>query len=747
MKKLKATNGVAILFIVGFSILFLVLFGRIMYIQASGEIEGVNLEEWAEKQRTSSYPLSAERGLIYDRSGMVLAANRPVYRLYAILDEEYTTNEKEPLHVKDPFNTANKLAPYLGLEESALADTLNSAIEDDKFQVEFTNRSFTEEEKKEIEKLDLPGIYFSKHSERYYPNSQFASHVIGFTQKKEDTLEGAMGIEASFNDVLTGKPGKISYQRDRYATKLLNPEEAIVQAEDGDNVYLTIDQKIQTFLEDAMTEVQEQYEPEKIMAVVMNPKTGEVLAMSNRPSFDPNVKENIENWYNDIIAYPFEPGSTMKIFTVAAAIDSGNYNGDELFESGTYQYLDNVRPVHDHNWGKGWDYITYDEGFTRSSNVAMAKLVWEKMGTETFLEYLQKFHFDQKTNIDLAGETKGTILYNWPSEKVTTSYGQGTTVTPMQLMKAATAIVNDGKMMKPYVISKIEDADTGKVIKESEPEVVGQPISKDTAKQVMTLMEGVVNDELGTGYGVYTLDDYSVAGKTGTAQIPDPETGRYLTGRENYVFSFLGMAPSENPELMMFVAVERPKLEDTEAGSEPVSYIFKTVMENSLKYLEIKPDKESTALNVNPFPIPSSKGASVDAVVQNLQELGLDTKVIGNGSKVDALYPNEGMEVVPGASVMIRTDGNVTMPDLTGWSLREVIQLGELLDIKVDYLGSGFTVKQSIAAGSEFKGNNYLSIELKAPNPSNETVSDEEGTNQEETSEDPDSNVPSETEE
>src|SRR5690606_8978508 len=161
------------------------------------------------------------------------------------------------------------------------------------------------------------------------------------------------------SDALTGKNGQISYKRDRFATKLLDPEETIEQAENGDHVYLTIDQKIQTFLEDAMSDVAEQYEPKKIMAVVMNPKTGEVLALSNRPSFDPNDRSNITNWYNDVIANPIEPGSTMKIFTVAAAMDSGNYNGAEVFESGTYRYMEGVYPVHDHNWGIGWDYITY----------------------------------------------------------------------------------------------------------------------------------------------------------------------------------------------------------------------------------------------------------------------------------------------------------------------------------------------------------------------------------------------------
>jgi penicillin-binding protein 2B len=505
MKKLRATNGVTIFFMVLFSVLFMVLFGRLVYIQASGEVEGVDLNEWADKQRTTSYTIPAERGKIFDRTGMILADNRPVYRIYAIIDETYTASNGDPLYVTDPVKTAKELSPFLHLDESKI---LNLLKQENKFQVEFNNIDLSEEEKEEIEKLNLTGIYFTKHMERYYPNGEFASHIIGFNKVNEDgSIVGAMGIEASCNDTLTGTNGSISYKQDKYAKKLLHPDETIKQAKDGNHVYLTIDQKIQTFLEDAMSEVQDKYEPEKIMAMVMNPKTGEVLAMSNRPSFNPNIRDNIENWYNDIIAYPFEPGSTMKIFTVAAAIDSGNYNGNELFKSGTYRYLDNVSPVHDHNWGVGWDYISFDEGFQRSSNVAMAKLVWEKMGTETFLEYLKKFDFDKLTDIDLTGEIQGRILYQWPSEKVTTSFGQGTTVTPIQLMKAATAVVNDGKMVKPYVISKIVDSATGEIIEKGKTEIVGEPISKETADHVMDLLESVITEEEGTGYGVYNLED------------------------------------------------------------------------------------------------------------------------------------------------------------------------------------------------------------------------------------------------
>src|SRR5699024_11669484 len=440
----------------------------------------------------------------------------------------------------------------------------------------------------------------------------FASQIIGFAQKNDNTIKSITGIEKQMNEFLSGKDGSISYQRDQYNDKLLNPEEVVKQPKDGGDVYLTIDQKIQTLLEDVMTQMDETYEPERMTAAVMDPTTGEILAMNNRPSYNPNNPSDVENWYIDVIATPVEPGSTMNMFTWAAAIEEGVYNGDEWLESGTYKISDRVAPVRDHNGSEGWGSITYNEGCTRSSNVAAAKLVWEKIGTEEYLEYLHGFGFDEKTGIDLPGEETGQLVYNYPRDKITTAFGQASTVTPIQQMKAASAIANDGKMVKPYVISKKVDSATGETIKEKSPEVTSKPISKETSDQVMDLLGTVVSSENGTGKD-YKLDDYSVAGKTGTAQIT--EDGKYLTGHGNYTYSFLGMAPREDPQLMMYVSVKQPDLEATENGSAPVSFIFKNVMENSLHYLNIEPDKEANK-QIEPVKLPEMKGKKTSSIQQ-----------------------------------------------------------------------------------------------------------------------------------
>ncbi|SFB18903.1 penicillin-binding protein 2B [Lentibacillus halodurans] len=712
MKKNKKTHFMSGILIVLFVGIFLLVSGRFLYIQATGEIDGVSLKKLAEEKRTASYTLGAERGKIYDRNGMTLAYDRPTYRIQAIIEESYTQDEEEPMHVDNPEETAEMLAPLLDADEAYLLEQLKEGIQEDQFQVEFGNagKELSQETKEKIEELDIPGIEFVEEPIRYYPNGMFASQIIGFAQKEDDVINGVAGIENEMNKLLSGKDGHISYERDHYNTKLLNPNEVIKQPENGEDVYLTIDQKVQTLLEDAMTQMDNEYNPERMTAIVMNPKTGEVLAMSNRPSYNPNNPEDVQNWYNDAIATPVAPGSTMKLFTWSAAIEEGVYNGDEWFESGTYKISDRVEAVRDHNGGEGWGSITYDEGFARSSNVAAAKLVWEKIGTEEFLDYWNAFDFDEKTGIDLPGEEAGQLVYNYPRDKISTAFGQASILTPIQQMKAATAIANGGKMVKPYVISKTVDPTTGQTLDEKSTEVVSEPISKETSEQMRDLMESVVSSEHGTG-NEYKLDDYSVAGKTGTAQIY--ENGKRLTGHGNNTFSFLGIAPKEDPELMMYVSVKQPDIDVDETGSEPISFIFKNVMQNSLHYLDIEPDKE-TSDQIQPVKLPEIIDQKTSEVKNKLTDSGLNVAVVGSGNTIEKASAVKGDELLAGDRIILVTD-KPKMPDITGWSLRDVLQLADLTELDLEPIGNGYAVTQSIKEGKTIKKNDYLGVEFEPP--------------------------------
>lgn len=712
VNKKNTSRGAAVLILI-FATLFFTLTARFFYIQATGKAEGQALAAIAQKKHTRQTVIEGKRGSIYDRTGEAIAHDTGAYTVVAILDPSQTKNPKKPLHVANPSKTAKKLAPLLNMEESKLEELMSKK---GRIQVELGpgGRDISNTTKRKIEELDLPGITFIQDSKRFYPNGVFASHIIGYAQKNDEGKTiGKMGIEKLFNKELTETDGYMKYQSARNGLKLPDPKESIVPPKDGDDVYLTIDKTIQTFLEDAMNRAVKEYDPKKVIGIVANPKTGEILAMSNRPSFNPNVR-NINNFVNDAIGYRFEPGSTMKIFTLAAAIEEGVYNGNEYYKSGAYKVgTDRIR---DHN-KTGWGTITFNEGIQRSSNVAVAILANEKLGSDRLLQYLNRFGFNRPTGIDIPGETTSNILYEWPVEKVTTSFGQGSAVTPIQQVQAATAIANKGKMMKPYVIKKVVDSTTNEVKIEKKPEVAGEPISSETADKVLDILETVVTSPNGTGKP-YDIEGYQVAGKTGTAQIPNPKGGGYLSGHGNNTFSFLGMAPKDNPSLIVYVAVQQPKLTMQETGSAPVSLIFNSVMKNSLQYLNIQPEEEKppvvkkTKYGVE---MESYAGKSTESAAASLKEKGFVPVIVGKGDKVEAQSPAAGERVMKGERVFLKTNGEAAIPSLTNWSYRDVLRLSEFLSLEPSALGTGYVVKQNIAPGSTIKKGDYLIVELKSP--------------------------------
>ncbi|PGY10872.1 penicillin-binding protein [Bacillus sp. AFS031507] len=708
--------GAAILFVL-FGLLFFVLLFRYFSIQISGEVDGQPLAAKAQEKYSREGNLAALRGNILDRNGGVIAEDTNAYKLIAILDKKMTTNPKNPQHVKNPDKTAKELAKYLEMDESEIYSILTTGIRNKKFQVEFgkEGKDITNQTKKKIEDLKLPGITFLRESKRFYLNGVFASHLVGYAdriEQKDKTIKsiGKMGIEKILNDELTGKNGKLNFESDLWGYILPDEKEKITPAQNGNDVYLTIDQKIQTFLEDAMNKVDKEYKPQKIIAIVADPKTGEILAMGQRPSFHPTTKEGIDKgWHNEAIETSFEPGSTMKIFTLAAAVQEKVFNPNETYQSGSYQVTKKDKAIHDHNYS-GWGTITYLEGVQRSSNVAFAKIAKEKLGFEKFREYLTKFGFDKPTGIDLPDETSGKIQFTYPIEKITTAYGQGTAITPIQQIQAATAIANDGKMIKPHVVKKIVNHDTGETIKSTTPEVVSTPISKETAKQVRDILETVVTSPKGTG-GRYKIDGYSVAGKTGTANIPGPNGG-YLQGADNYMFSFLGMAPKDDPKLIVYVAVQQPDLDGTGLGALPVSAIFNPVMKNSLQYLNIQPSKSQKAqLNK----LSDFIGKSVEATEKELKAKDIETVVIGKGTKVVRQLPESGTTVLEGEKVIIQTNGDKLAPDMTGWSLRDVMKVANIAGLKLNSKGQGYVTQQNIKPKTIMRNGDFLIVDLKTP--------------------------------
>jgi len=310
----------------------------------------------------------------------------------------------------------------------------------------------------------------------------------------------------------------------------------------------------------------------------------------------------------------------------------------------------------------------------------------------------------------LPNEAAGKILDQYPINKLTTSYGQGSTVTPIQMIQAATAIAGDGTMMKPYIIDQIKNPDTGDVTVKSEPEQAGTPISADTAKKVREIMASTVTSEVGSAQG-FALQDYSVAGKTGTAQVPG-EGGRYMSGTNNYLFSFLGMAPAEDPELLIYIGVQQPQLPADEYGSVPVSKIFTSVMENGLKYLNIAPENSVEAKTVE---IEDYKGLPMEEAVSQLKAKGLNPVIAGDNSQISDQYPKAGEKLVAGENIILRTGGTTAIPDFTGWSKRELLAFQALSGLPLEIAGQGFAMTQSVAEGAVPESGESVIIELQPP--------------------------------
>lgn len=702
MQKLQTNKGARYMMI-AFIVLFLIMILRIFYIQAVGVVHNVNVKDLANEQHNKKGVLEANRGTIYDQTGKVLVQDSTTYRV--------VVNLKGKDKVKNKDETAQQLADALEIDKEEVLKNFHEG----RTQVEIgkIGRNLSREKKEKINDLKIPGVSFMSEKARVYPNEDFASYILGFARPDDKgNTEGKFGLEKSLDKYLRSTNGNIEYVGTRRGIPLTNDIGKVEPAKNGNNVYLTLDKQINSFLEEAMNKAQEHYDPSMLIGIIADPKTGKVLAMSSKPSYNPNVGD-IEYFLNDPIANAYEPGSTMKVFTLAAAINEGVYNGKEYFQSGKYSV--GASDIKDHNGGFGWGSITFDEGFERSSNVAFSILEDQLLKPNKFKQYMNKFGFNQKTGIDLPGESKNTLLLNTQIQQVTTSFGQGSTVTPIQLIQAATAIANDGKMMQPYIVDKVVNPTNKQVIMENQPKEIGNPIKKETADKVRSLMERVITSSKGTGT-MYKVDGYPIGGKTGTAQIPNPENGRYMEGKDNYIFSFLGMAPIDDPELIVYLAIKQPKLKGNEYGAQPLAEIFKPVIKNSLEYLKVKPYTEkqiADATKQSQLKVQNYVNQSMGTVEKSVEKEKLQPVILGEG-KIIKQYPQSG-EVMSEGDRIFLLGNNAQMPNVKGWSMRDIMYFSKLVKLDLKTSGTGYVTSQSIEKGQDLREGDTLELELEPP--------------------------------
>ncbi|WP_027107663.1 penicillin-binding transpeptidase domain-containing protein [Lacticigenium naphthae] len=688
-------------------VLFGLFLGRISYIMVKGEIAGKDLIQNVNKLYTKSSVLQAKRGTIYDRNGNPIAMDASSYKIFAVLTDEWSENSKVPQHIMDKQESARILAQYLSLTEEEIASRLQTK---NVVQVEFgsAGNNLSYDTMSQIEEEQLPGIFFEEKQTRLYPNGTFASHLVGLAQTNQEKqgLEGVMGLEKAFEDVLAGNDGSVNYQKDRFGYALPNGEMNITEAKDGNDIYLTLDKRLQVLLENEMTKVNEENSPEIMTATLMDAKTGAILAASQRPTFNATTKEGIaQTWQNFLTEYAFEPGSTLKVVTLAAAIEEGVFNPNEYFESGSIE-IEGGGLVRDVKRG-GWGTITYSEGLQRSSNVAFVNLV-EKMGYDTWKEYLDAFGFTQEVGMEVP-EITGSNPYTWPLEKASTVFGQGFTVSVVQMLQAFSAITNEGTLVKPHIVDKIDGSQTG-TNEEADPSPVESPISAETAKTTLEYLKEVVYGENGTAKK-YQIEGFEIAAKTGTAQLVNPETKKYYSSGSNYIYSVVGMAPAENPSVILYVTVQQPTLKSTEYhGSDVVQKIFNPVMKRALEYIYQDKDSDKQLSEIN---MPKLTDFLVEDMEKQLSTFENEYVIIGDGTKIVQQYPLPDDKIDKNQTMFLLTDGAMTMPDLHGWSKNDVLKVQEITGVPFAIDGEGFVQTQSVQPGSHIQIGDKIEISLK----------------------------------
>ncbi len=698
----KNKNATAKIFTLIFFLFIFVLILRLGYLCLTGKVDGINLKSFANKRNTKKETLYALRGNIYDVNGDVLAQTINSYTIIAYLDESRSKDSKVPLHVVNKEDTAEKLATVLDMSKEQILERLNKKA----YQVEFGSKGkgLTELQKEAIENLNLSGIDFITTHKRYYPNNNFLSYIIGYTSSDENgNMKGLMGIEKQYDEKMTGTNGFVKYQKDLNGYKFPNSNEIRKEKIDGNDVYLTIDSNVQMSLETAINKAQNESSANWIVAVVADAKTGKILGSATSPSFNPNTKD-IKNYLNPLVSYTYEPGSVMKTYSYMAALENNPtwdpYNTN--CETGPYEIGDDT--VRD--WNKtGWGLIPYSRGYTLSSNTCVANMIKNYLSKQKLMDYYKKLGFGQKTNIDLPNEYTGKVKFKYDVEVVNAGFGQGITTTPIQQIKALTAISNNGVILNPYIVSKTVNSSTKEVTYKAAVKEGEKVASTETINKIKDLMYRVVNsDSSETTGSKYKMDGYDLIGKTGTAQIANPRTGKYYDGKYDYITSFSGMYPKDDPKVILYVAFQRSY------NSNVLPQTVQTIVRDTAKYLGIFEEAPEINKEVTTYKLGSYKNKTTESVKQSLDALGASYVIFGDGNKVISQYPNKNSKVSTKDKVFIFTNGTITMPDLTNYSVKEADVILSKLGIKHTINASGYIGYQSVSAGTVINSDTEVTL-------------------------------------
>jgi penicillin-binding protein 2B len=691
-------------------------FGYLLYhIYQIQVIDATWLRAKAEKKWENDKTLVPMRGSITDRNNKVLATDASVYSVslnpkmldaFQIADEVAIGLSKILVNSQQDQDHAAleiKLKEKATKRKSDGTFALSTEIRNEGWKIDQKKadevQSFVASIKEKYNIRGNPGIYLTEEKGRYYPGDTLAAHILGYVNKEGNAV---MGLEAKLNDELSGIPGKIMTRTDAKGVEIVDAPRTYQPAINGHHVRLTIDKQIQYYIEEKIREINQEYKPKSISIIAANPMTMEILGLANYPTFNPNqywTIENEEQFKNQAISSQFEPGSTFKLLTLAGAVEQGLFQPNEKYKSGSIN-LPGAK-LHDHN-RIGWGEITYLEGLKRSSNVAFVKLGYEMLGRERLLDYIQRFGFQEKTNIDLASEAASHIELQYPSEIATATYGQGKVVaTNIQMATAYAAIANGGKLLRPYVVKDILNADTGEVLESFTPREIRRVVSEETARQVSQYLEQTISDQkIGTGRNAW-IEGYRIAGKTGTANKVLPGEKGYAAGK--WMVSFTGYAPADNPRILISIMIDEPDLSGNyHLSSSLTTSSFKQIATQSLQYLGVPAIDQAIHVTYKDklsITNPSWLGLTKEQAIEKSKQLGMKLEFVGSGNQVLQQFPAQDTKLYSQQSIFLfmQPIEQVNLPPLYGKSIREALDLCHYMQASCQTTGSGYVTEQSVA--------------------------------------------------
>ena len=714
-------------------VLFAVFLVNFAVIIGTGSKFGKDLVKEAKKVHQTTKTIPAKRGTIYDRNGTPIAEDATSYNVYAVIDKTYKSATGKVLYVEDSkfSKVAEIFHKYLEMDESYVTEQLAQPnLKQVSFGTKGNGITYANMMaiKNDLKTAGVEGVDFTTSPNRSYPNGQFASSFIGLAQLHENedgskSLLGTSGLESSLNRILAGTDGIITYEKDRLGNIVPGTEKASQQTVDGKDVYTTLSSPLQSFMETQMDAFQEKVKGKYMTATLVSAKTGEILATTQRPTFNADTKDGITKdfvWRDILYQSNYEPGSTMKVMMLAAAIDNKTFPGGEYFNSSELKLADATIRDWDVNEGlTSGGTMTFSQGFAHSSNIGMT-LLEQKMGDATWLDYLNRFKFGVPTRFGLTDEYSGQLPADNIVNIAMSAFGQGISVTQTQMLRAFTAIANDGVMLEPKFITALYDPND-QTVRKSQKEIVGNPVSKDAASQTRTHMVLVGTDPIygtmynhSTGKATVNVPGQNVALKSGTAQIADEKNGGYLVGSTNYIFSVVAMNPAENPDFILYVTVQQPE----HYSGIPLGEFTNPILERASAMKESL-NLQSPAKNLDQvttessYAMPSIKDISPGDLAEALRRNIVQPIVVGTGTKIKESSVEEGKNLAPNQQVLLLSDKVEEIPDMYGWKKATAEAFSKWLNIELEFEGSGSTVqKQDVRANTAIKDIKKITLTL-----------------------------------